>query len=117
MAWMLTSSSDYLRRVVVLRFAFLLSIMDVMIAHHRFQGVRFVFVSACHSETAGRAFAQAGVPHVIAVKNDSQVTCLAVFLLTFLNNLFAGRGQLGASVHESFLPGAFGQSYCDCEFC
>jgi len=36
-------------------------------------GVDFVFVSACHSESAGNAFVQAGVPHVIAVKTDAAV--------------------------------------------
>jgi hypothetical protein len=37
------------------------------------QGIKFVFVSACHSEPAGKAFASAGVPHVIAVKVQEQV--------------------------------------------
>jgi hypothetical protein len=37
------------------------------------QSVKFVFVSACHSESAGRAFVGAGVPHVIAVKMEAQV--------------------------------------------
>jgi hypothetical protein len=36
-------------------------------------GVQFVFVSACHSESAGAAFVGAGVPHVIAVRMDAQV--------------------------------------------
>jgi len=37
-------------------------------------GVRtqLVFVSACHSESAGHAFAAAGVPHVVAVKFDEK---------------------------------------------
>jgi hypothetical protein len=32
-----------------------------------------VFVSACHSATAGHAFVAAGVPHVVAVRLDSKV--------------------------------------------
>ena len=37
-------------------------------------GVRtqLVFVSACHSESAGHSFAAAGVPHVVAVKFDEK---------------------------------------------
>ena len=31
------------------------------------RGLDFVFVSACRSEDAGRAFAQAGVPHVVRI--------------------------------------------------
>jgi hypothetical protein len=39
-------------------------------------GVRtqLVFVSACHSESAGHSFAAAGVPHVVAVKFDEKGT-------------------------------------------
>src|SRR3954454_2164571 len=35
--------------------------------------VDLAFVSACHSRTAGEAFASAGVPHVVAVKTESTV--------------------------------------------
>ena len=38
------------------------------------EGVRFVFVSACHSESAGAAFVEAGVPHVVAVRKDARVS-------------------------------------------
>lgn len=34
---------------------------------------QFVFVSACYSQTAGEAFVQAGVPHVVACPWDSAV--------------------------------------------
>ena len=35
---------------------------------------RLVFVSACHSEPAGRAFVRAGVRHVVCVKHDAKVS-------------------------------------------
>lgn len=34
---------------------------------------KVAFVSACHSQEAGRAFVAAGVPHVVAVRLDSKV--------------------------------------------
>ena len=39
----------------------------------RRRATKVVVVSACHSEEAGRAFVEAGVPHVVAVRLDSQV--------------------------------------------
>ena len=36
--------------------------------------LRFVFVSACHSQAAGEAFAAAGVPHVVAVQRKKAVS-------------------------------------------
>lgn len=37
------------------------------------QGVKFVFVSACHSQDVGNAFVAAGVPHVVAVRSSDEV--------------------------------------------
>ncbi len=53
-------------------------------------GVQFVFVSACHSETAANAFVDAGVPHVIAVKLDAKVgdTAAHIFMDHFYFSLF-----------------------------
>lgn len=57
-------------------------------------GVRtqLVFVSACHSESAGHSFAAAGVPHVVAVKYDEKVTDYAarVFAEQFYLSLVTG---------------------------
>lgn len=46
---------------------------DLFAASGAAHGVRFVFVSACFSEAAGEAFVGAGVPHVIAVRQDAKV--------------------------------------------
>ena len=46
---------------------------DTVAQRQRTGGIEFVFVSACHSESAGLAFVAAGVPHVIAVKTDAAV--------------------------------------------
>jgi len=35
--------------------------------------VKFAFVSACHSEQIGRAFARAGVPHVVCCEQSSEL--------------------------------------------
>src|SRR4051812_23047599 len=71
------------------------------------QGVKFVFVSACHSEIAGRAFVGAGVPHVIAVKMEAQVLCPSrCERLCELAGLdVPGGGSCGANFHESVLFG------------
>lgn len=39
-------------------------------------GVRteLVFISSCSSEMSGKAFVEAGVPHVVAVKREESVT-------------------------------------------
>lgn len=36
-------------------------------------GVEFVFVSACHSQSVGEAFVACGVPHVVAVQTSHAV--------------------------------------------
>lgn len=38
------------------------------------QPVELVFVSACHSQKIGEAFAEAGVPHVIAIKSVRSIS-------------------------------------------
>jgi hypothetical protein len=68
------------------------------------QAVKLVFVSACHCEESGRAFVEAGVPHVIAVRSEAQVADSAsqTFMHHFYLALFMGdtvaaafrRGQL-----------------------
>ena len=35
---------------------------------------KLVFISSCSSERAGNAFAEAGVPHVVAVKDGHEVS-------------------------------------------
>ena len=37
------------------------------------EGVKFVFVSACHSQDVGQAFVEAGVPHVVAVRTSDAI--------------------------------------------
>lgn len=56
-------------------------------------GIEFVFVSACHSESAGLAFVAAGVPHVIAVKTEAAVCDRAsqVFMNHFYLALLVGK--------------------------
>jgi len=55
-------------------------------------GVKLAVVSACHSEKAGQAFVQAGVPHVIAIKQNNAVHDQAAhnFTETFYEWLFSG---------------------------
>jgi len=55
--------------------------------------VKFVFVSACHSENVGNMFFEAGVPHVISIKSAEQVDDQAanVFTKFFYMALLAGR--------------------------
>jgi hypothetical protein len=59
----------------------------------------FVFVSACHSRTAGETFAQAGVPHVVCVRIDARLLdCAAnVFTRAFYLSL-----AVGDSVRQAF---------------
>jgi hypothetical protein len=40
---------------------------------HGGQSLRFVFVSACHSNSVGQAFVDAGVPHVVCCSHDSNL--------------------------------------------
>ena len=56
-------------------------------------GIEFVFVSACHSESAGLAFVAAGVPHVIAVKTEAAVCDRAsqIFMKHFYLALLVGK--------------------------
>ena len=44
--------------------------------------VRFVFVSACSSEPVAKAFVNAGVPHVIAVKVSEKIEDKAAIAFT-----------------------------------
>ena len=62
-------------------------------------GNQFAFVSACHSESAGEAFANAGVNHVVAVKRNKRVSNNASvkFSEQFYLALLMGR-----TVRESF---------------
>jgi hypothetical protein len=57
------------------------------------EGVQFVFVSACHSQSAGAAFVQAGVPHVVAVRWDAKVSDKSsrIFAKNFYLALLVGR--------------------------
>ena len=54
--------------------------------------LKLVFVASCHSESAGRMFAEAGVSHVICVRDEYQImdeACLEfvrLFYLTCINN-------------------------------
>lgn len=60
--------------------------------------VQVVFVAACHSEIAGRAFAIAGVPHVIAIKVDDKVEDKSAgkFMRQFYHKLMMGQTVQGA---------------------
>ena len=46
-------------------------------------GVRteLVFISSCSSEMSGKAFVEAGVPHVVAVKREESVTGVFIMLM------------------------------------
>uniref|UniRef100_A0A7S2RUY4 B30.2/SPRY domain-containing protein n=1 Tax=Mucochytrium quahogii TaxID=96639 RepID=A0A7S2RUY4_9STRA len=44
--------------------------------------VQFVFVSACYSEYAGRAFVEAGVPHVVCAKVNARILDKAAHAFT-----------------------------------
>jgi hypothetical protein len=63
------------------------------------RGVQLAFVSACQSEDAGNAFVAAGVPHVVAVRWDAQVTDVAShrFATQFYLSL-----ATGATVQQAF---------------
>lgn len=60
---------------------------------------KITFVSACYSEEVGRKFADAGIPHVVAVKRAFRVTDNAsrIFAENFYISLLNGK-----SVRESF---------------
>eukprot|EP00946_MAST-07B_sp_MAST-7B-sp1_P005406 g5406.t1 len=55
--------------------------------------LQFVFVSACHSQAAGEAFAAAGVPHVVAVHRRKAISDAAscLFAHHFYLALLAGK--------------------------
>jgi pseudouridine-5'-phosphate glycosidase len=57
-------------------------------------------VSACYSQSAGAAFVEAGVPHVVAIRTADQVTDAAAmrFADSFYDAIFVG-GYTG-TVHE-----------------
>ena len=44
--------------------------------------IKCVFVSACHSESAGRAFVEAGVPHVVCCRQNSALVDSAAIAFT-----------------------------------
>lgn len=54
--------------------------------------LQLVFVSSCHSEAAGSAFADAGIPHVVAVHSSELILDVAakVFARHFYLALFSG---------------------------
>jgi DNA polymerase III delta prime subunit len=68
------------------------SLRKLVVAGQGAQGLQFVFVSACHSEQAGKSFVEAGVKHVIAVKKEAQVTDQAsqIFTKNFYLSLLVG---------------------------
>jgi len=61
--------------------------------------VKFVLVSACHSEDAGDAFVKAGVPHVIAVRNQSQIADASSRL--FMKHLYSSL-WMGHTIQQAF---------------
>ena len=64
--------------------------------------LQFVFVSACFSSRAAYAFAVAGVPHVIAVQEDTQVTDTSA--RAFAHHVYLALCQ-GLTVREAFTKG------------
>ena len=58
-----------------------------------------VFVSACHSELAGRTFVECGVPHVVCCQQDSQLMDSAA--LTFTRAFYLALA-VGITLKESF---------------
>ncbi len=61
--------------------------------------VRFVFVSACHSQAAGQAFVDAGVPHVVCVSVQSML--LDAVALTFERAFYVALA-VGDTVEDAF---------------
>lgn len=61
--------------------------------------LELIIISACHSEEIGAMLADAGVPHVVAIRRDSSVVDQSAILFTthFLRNLFRG-----SSVQKAF---------------
>ena len=63
------------------------------------QNLKFVFVSACHSEPVGQCFVKAGVDHVVAIDTNYGVLDIAakVFCRSLYSALLAGK-----TVREAF---------------
>merc|ERR1711871_517139 len=61
--------------------------------------IQLVFVSACRSQYAAEAFTRVGVPHVVALKSESQVTDVAARSFTRAFYLALAKGK---TVQESF---------------
>jgi hypothetical protein len=59
---------------------------------------KVVFVSACHSEMAGRKFTEAGVEHVVALNNRVTDNSSRIFAQNFYISLFRGK----KTVQEAF---------------
>jgi hypothetical protein len=68
-------------------------ILNLLSAGGQNEGIEFVFVSACNSENVGKAFVQAGVPHVIAVRRQEQVAddAARMFMKQFYLAVLVGR--------------------------
>ena len=73
------------------------------------KGVQFVFVSACYSQSAGEAFVQAGIPHVVCVSVNSNLLDKAAqeFAHTFYLSL-----AVGGTVADSFEIGVEAVKKC-----
>jgi hypothetical protein len=61
---------------------------------------QLALVSACYSQSAGAAFVEAGVPHVVAIRTADQVTDAAAmrFADSFYDAIFVG-GYTGTVSH------------------
>ena len=66
------------------------------------QQLQFVFVSACHSQLAGKAFVDAGVPHVVCVKKEAELRDSAALAFT---RAFYEALVVGHTVASSFSIG------------
>lgn len=68
-------------------------ILNLLSVGGQYAGIEFVFVSACNSENVGKAFVQAGVPHVIAVRRQEQVAddAARTFMKQFYLAVLVGR--------------------------
>eukprot|EP00471_Norrisiella_sphaerica_P008344 CAMPEP_0184494018 /NCGR_PEP_ID=MMETSP0113_2-20130426/27594_1 /TAXON_ID=91329 /ORGANISM="Norrisiella sphaerica, Strain BC52" /LENGTH=719 /DNA_ID=CAMNT_0026879567 /DNA_START=141 /DNA_END=2300 /DNA_ORIENTATION=+ len=69
------------------------TLRELMAAGAKEEEVKLVFVAACHSESTGRAFVEAGVKHVIAVKISEKVADAGArhFMNSFYLSLLMGR--------------------------
>ena len=73
--------------------------LKALLASSVVRSTRLVFISACHSEPAAKAFVDAGVPHVVAVRSGVKVLddAAALFARHFYFALVEGH-----SVRQSF---------------